>query len=180
MCREEMAERGEWPGGNWFWVFYLSPSKNWALCLPSKTPPLWCFSVAWPLCLLSLFPVPLLWFSSPPCFQKLFPLLSKTLLPLICSCVKGERGTPSQGSLRCSHACAAPHSWGSRAAACTWGEWCLHYFGVFFFFSFYFFIFVGIQKWVTTVDILEQARLTNNKTVDTSIKVNTKYFSSDD
>jgi hypothetical protein len=28
------------------------------------------------------------------------------------------------------------------------GEWCLHYFGVFFFFLF--FIFVGIQKWVTT------------------------------
>ena len=30
------------------------------------------------------------------------------------------------------------------------------------------------------VDILEQARLTNNKTVDTLIKVNTKYSSSDD
>ena len=30
------------------------------------------------------------------------------------------------------------------------------------------------------VNILEQARLTNNKTVYTPIKVNTKYFSYDD
>ena len=143
--------------------------------LPSlqNGPPLCCFSVAWPLCFLSLFPVPLFWFSSPLSpFQKLFPLLSKNSppsfsFPALSPFFKNSSPLPF-----------AAASKGSGAATCAWGAGdtkpgqpallprlrCspllrvsgsgMHMGGtlytLFWFFSFFFlfifFIFVGIQK----------------------------------
>lgn len=99
-----MAERGEWPReGLVLGVLSFSFTKLSSLPSLQNRPPLCCFSVAWPLCFLSLFPVPLFWFSSPPSFQKLFPPF--------CSCVKGERGSSMRMGSRghqARAACAAP------------------------------------------------------------------------
>jgi len=37
---KKMAGRGEWPRGNWFWVFSLSRSKTELSVFPLKKPPL--------------------------------------------------------------------------------------------------------------------------------------------
>ena len=107
-------ERGMARGGTGFGcsIFLLQKTELSAFTL-KLGPPLCCFSVAWPLCFLSLFPVPpLLVFqpsplfkNSPPCFsfpafspfQKLSPPFKNSPPPF------------------------AAASKGSGAAACAWG-----------------------------------------------------------
>jgi hypothetical protein len=118
------------------------------LCFPPLTP------------FLSFKTFPLFQFSSPLShFQKLFPLLSKTLpSPPFAAASKGSGAAtcawgagdtkPGQPALlpclRCSPLLRVSGSgmhMGGTVSTLFW---------FFFFFSFYFFIFVGIQKWVTT------------------------------
>ena len=111
-CRKEMAERGEWPReGLVLGVLSFSFTKLSSLpSLQNRPPPL-----LFQRCLASLLPFPL---SRSPLLVFQPSLFSKTLPPLLQlrqrgagqQHAHGEQGTPSQGSLRCSPACAAPHS----------------------------------------------------------------------
>jgi hypothetical protein len=83
----------------------------------------------------------------PSPFQKLFsPLLQLRERGAGQQHAHGEQGTPSQGSLRCSHVCAAPHSQGLGQRHAHGGNGVYTILGFFFFFSFLFFLFLWGSK----------------------------------
>jgi hypothetical protein len=150
-CREEMAERGEWPGGGLFFFCALSLSRS------KNTPPL-------------------LVFQPPPVQQnsprfKLLPLsVSKSFPPtsLLCwvlfieqvgvafAVVHGSGSRGGWSAIGCYCRGSAPTAWSAAGRGIVSKRHCsnsfifFYFFFIFFIIIIYIFLFVGTQKWVTT------------------------------